>query len=72
MATKTSASSFRDDFLAWQCRIRQIAMRAEGGRPSQGMRPRVLDEAGTELAAALTVRPVPKKPEELTAFSASK
>jgi hypothetical protein len=65
---KPSVRTFREDFLAWQCRIRQIAMRAEGGRPSQGMRPRVLDEAGTEFSAALTVLLVPKKPEESTAF----
>ncbi len=36
----------RDHFLAWQCRIRQMAMREQGGRPSPGMRPRVLTVAG--------------------------
>ena len=29
----------RDRFLRWQCRIRQIAMRSEGGRPTSGMTP---------------------------------
>jgi hypothetical protein len=58
----------RDDFLAWQCRIRQIAMRQDGGRPSPGMRPRVLDASGAELAAALTVLLVPEEPEESMAF----
>lgn len=43
-------------------------MRADGGRPSQGMRPRVLDEQGHELAPALTVLLAPKDPEESTAF----
>ncbi len=65
---KHSGKRLRDDFLAWQCRIRQIAMRADGGRPSPGMRPRVLDGAGAELARALTVLLVPKKPEESTSF----
>src|SRR5512139_564046 len=68
MATKTSASSFREDFLGWQCRIRQIAMRADGGRPSPGMRPRVLRASGEEMAGALTVLIVPKEPDESTAF----
>ena len=43
-------------------------MREEGGRPSPGMRPRVLDTAGRELAPALTVLLIPKEPEESTAF----
>jgi hypothetical protein len=31
---KPSAQQLRDRFLGWQCRIRQIAMRQDGGRPS--------------------------------------
>ena len=31
----------RHEFLGWQCRIRQLSVRAIGGRPSSGMRPRV-------------------------------
>jgi hypothetical protein len=57
----------RDRFLYWQCRIRQIAMRLDGGRPSPGMRPRLLDSSGREQAV-LTVLLVPKRPEESTAF----
>jgi hypothetical protein len=63
-----ASSSLRDDFLAWQCRIRQIAMRQDGGRPSPGMCPRVLDASGVELAPALTVLLVPEEPGESTAF----
>jgi hypothetical protein len=58
----------RDYFLGWQCRIRQIAMREDGGRPSPGMRPRVLSTTGREIAPALTVLIVLKEPEETTAF----
>jgi hypothetical protein len=58
----------RDHFLGWQCRIRQIAMREQGGRPSPGMRPRVLASSGQELAPALTVLMIPAEPEESTAF----
>jgi hypothetical protein len=65
---KASAQNLRDHFLAWQCRIRQIAMRQDGGRPSPGMRPRVLDTAGREVAPALTVLIVPKESAETTAL----
>ena len=43
-------------------------MREDGGRPSEGMQPRVLTEAGAELSPRLTVLLVPKEPEESTAF----
>lgn len=31
----------RDQFLAWQCRIRQFAVRRDAGRPGPGMRPQL-------------------------------
>src|SRR5215204_3638186 len=65
---QSSTDEIRDHFLGWQCRIRQIAMRQEGGRPSPGMRPRLLTNAGRELSPALTVLIVPSEPEESTAF----
>ena len=68
MAKWRSPKKIRCGFLAWQCRIRQTAMREHGGRPSPGMRPRVLDIEGRELASALTVLLIPKEPEESTAF----
>ena len=63
-----SAARLRDGFLAWQCRIRQIAMRQDGGRPSPGMRPRVRDASGRELSPALTVLILPRDPAESAAF----
>src|SRR4249920_3501011 len=66
--SKKTAAKRRDGFLEWQCLIRQAAMREEGGRPSPGMRPRVLDIEGRELASALTVLLIPKEPQESTAF----
>ena len=68
MAKWHSPKRIRDAFLAWQCLIRQTAMREGGGRPSRGMRPRVLDLSGRELSPALTVLLIPKEPEESTAF----
>jgi hypothetical protein len=61
-------SVLRDQFLAWQCRIRQIAMRQNGGRPSPGMRPRVLIGSERNALSALTVLLMPVQPEESTAF----
>lgn len=58
----------RRQFLAWQCDLRRSAMREDGGRPSPGMRPRVLDASGSEVAGALTVLLTPKQPEESTAY----
>lgn len=58
----------RDHFLGWQCRVRQIAMRQDGGRPSAGMRPRVVDRTGRELSPALTVLLVPSEPAETIAL----
>jgi hypothetical protein len=62
------ADGVRERFLYWQCRLRQIAMREDGGRPSPGMQPRLLDSFGAEIAPALTVLLVPDEPEESTAF----
>ena len=64
----TTAGALRDHFLGWQCRIRQIAMRQDGGRPSQGMRPQVWGSDGWLLSPGLTVLIVPKEPAESTAF----
>ena len=63
-----AGQSLRDEFLAWQCRIRQIAMRQDGGRPSPGMRPRLLDASGRDLAPALTVLLLLRDPSESTDF----
>ena len=50
----------RDRFLRWQCRIRQIAMRSHGGRPTSGMIPlasavQKSKNAGTPIAGIVTV-----------------
>ena len=68
MGKRPFAHAIGNHFLAWQCRIRQVAMREDGGSPSAGMRPRVLDVSGREMSPALTVLMIPKEPEESTAF----
>jgi hypothetical protein len=68
MGKRLSNQPIGAHFLEWQCRIRQVSMREEGGRPSPGMQPRILDGSGREIAPALTVLMIPKEPEESTAF----
>ena len=57
-----AAAALRDQFIGWQCRLRQLAVRQNGGRPSSGMRPRLLSPAGDELAPGVTVLIVPAAP----------
>ncbi len=63
-----SDEELKRQFLGWQCRIRQMAMRQHGGRPSSGMAPKALDKKGAVLIDALIVLLIPKEPEDLTKF----
>ncbi|MGH6886141.1 MAG: hypothetical protein ACREGK_08710 [Geminicoccales bacterium] len=45
----------RGDFLGWQCRIRQLSVRQGGGRPTSGMRPRILTAYGDALSPGIVV-----------------
>ena len=48
-------AELRDHFLGWQCRLRQIAVREGGGRPSEGMRPLVTPAGHAEAVGPITV-----------------
>jgi hypothetical protein len=39
--SQSDAERRRDRFFGWQCRLRQLAVRDEGGRPNPGMMPRL-------------------------------
>jgi hypothetical protein len=65
---KLTDARVRAHFLGWQCRIRQMAMRDDGGRPSPGMRPRVFRADGSLIVDGLTTVLVPEEPQESTAF----
>ncbi len=60
-------AALRDTFLGWQCRLRQMAVRHAGGRPTSGMRPRVRLEGAPGAARQITVLIVRKEPHEATA-----
>lgn len=57
----TAQAAIRDHFLGWQCRIRQLAIREAGGRPTSGMTPRILLEPDGDLGqiVVLTIRADP-------------
>jgi hypothetical protein len=61
-----AAQALRDEFVGWQCRLRQLSVREGLGRPSSGMRPRVSAIDGAELASAITVLLMREEPEEST------
>ena len=53
------STDLRASFIGWQCRLRQIAMREDHGRPSIGMRPKlgfIDDETFSDEITVLLVR----------------
>lgn len=62
-----AAAALRNEFVAWQCRLRQLSARQAGGRPIPAMRPRVLSPAGDEIADSVVVLIVEKEPANSTA-----
>ena len=61
--TQQAAQVLRKEFVGWQCRLRQLAARQGGGRPTSGMRPRALVPSGEEIAPAVTVLLNEQEPE---------
>ena len=61
-----AAAALCREFVAWQCRIRQLAARQEGGRPTSGMRPRAMNRNGDELSAGIVTLMVESEPAHST------
>ena len=56
LGTSMSDSRLRDAFLKWQCRVRQMAVREEDGRPGDAITPDlILDGEKEPLGAIITV-----------------
>lgn len=60
--TEPAAQALRQQFLGWQCRIRQLAVREAGGRPSAAMRPRATTMQGDEISPGIIVLVVESDP----------
>jgi hypothetical protein len=61
------ASAMRNYFMGWQCRLRQYAVRQEGGRPGAGMRPGVFLGNDESPLCRVTVLIVRRDSEPITA-----
>jgi hypothetical protein len=55
-------------FLGWQCRLRQLAMRDYGGQPMSGMRPAVALRGGEMLSPGIVVLLLPDDPLPATGY----
>jgi hypothetical protein len=64
--TRSASEALRREFIGWQCRLRQLAVRQAGGRPSSGMRPRVASREGDELSPGIVTLIVESEPENST------
>lgn len=63
-----SNQALKSHFIAWQCRIRQLAARDFGGQPMPAMRPRASTRKGIVILPAMTVLLVPADPTASTAY----
>ncbi len=64
---EAAQAALRDHFLGWQCRLRQLAVREAGGRPTSGMRPELHLDAAQDPLGRITVLIVKQDPGEATA-----
>ncbi len=64
---EAAQAALRDHFLGWQCRLRQLAVREAGGRPTSGMRPELRLGPDTPPLGAITTLILRREPEEATA-----
>ncbi len=58
--------TMHEQFIAWQCRIRQLSIRDHQGRPLDGMRARIEDDRGAVVAEAVTMLILHKDPAAAT------
>ena len=65
----TEPNPLRDAFLRWQCRVRQMMMRDEAGRPTDGIMPALTPAGETEpmghIITVLSKSPVYSKTPEM-------
>lgn len=70
-----SQLELREQFFAWQCRIRQMAMREDEGRPAPGMCPKVLTADGqilTDKTVTMIIRGASEESTEFFKFQVQK
>jgi hypothetical protein len=63
----SAQEALKRHFLGWQCRLRQHAMRKNGGRPSSGMCPSVESQEEGSARAEIVILISQKNPSDTTA-----
>ena len=51
-------------FIGWQCRVRELALRSEEGRPNGGMRQKIALKNGKVVFPAATLLIIPEHPDQ--------
>jgi hypothetical protein len=67
IALKAAQDALCRHFLGWQCRLRQLSVREDDGRPNAGMRPQVRLATEDLEPAEIIVLILPSEPQESTA-----
>ena len=64
--TRAAAQALRGEFIGWQCRLRQLAARQDGGRPSSGMRPTAFTIDGDVIVEGFVTLLIESEPAQST------
>ena len=66
LGSESDPAAVRMRFLGWQCRLRQIAIREDGGRPGPGMTPRLRVDLEGLVPDSIVVQIIQSEPAEMT------
>ena len=62
--TENNRLPIQNYFIGWQCRVRELALRSEEGRPNGGMRPQIILKNGKVVFSAATLLIIPDQPDQ--------
>ena len=62
--TENDRLPIQNYFIGWQCRVRELALRSEEGRPNGGMRPQIILKNGKVVFSAATLLIIPDQPDQ--------
>ena len=62
--TENDRLPIQNYFIGWQCRVRELALRSEEGRPNGGMRPQIILKNGKVVFSAATLLIIPDLPDQ--------
>ena len=62
--TENDRLPIQNYFIGWQCRVRELALRNEEGRPNGGMRPQIALKNGEVVFPAATLLIIPDHPDQ--------